>query len=90
MTAWSLELPVVTTTIGAEGISCKKSIDILIADSPDEFADCIIRLLSDPLLREAVGRNGRRLAEEMYSEQVATDKIINFFNNVTKHKSKTK
>lgn len=90
MTAWSLEIPVVSTTIGAEGLSCKQGIDILIADSPDEFADCIIRLLSDPLMKEAVGRNGRRLVEEMYSEQVARDKTINFFNYITKGKPKNK
>ena len=33
MTACSLEMPVVSTTIGAEGLSCKQGIDILIADN---------------------------------------------------------
>lgn len=90
MTAWSLELPVVSTTIGAEGLSCKNGIDIIIADTPDEFAAGVVNLLSDPLLREALGRNGRRLVDEKYSEQVAADKIKNFLAIVVKAKLKTK
>lgn len=90
MTAWSLELTVVSTTIGAEGLSCKNGIDIIIADTPDEFAAGVVKLLSDPLLREALGRNGRRLVDEKYSEQVAAGKIINFFKAVAKTKLKPK
>ncbi|MFZ5647346.1 MAG: glycosyltransferase family 4 protein [Bacillota bacterium] len=90
MTAWSLELPVVSTSIGAEGLSCKDGIDIMIADTPGKFAAGIVKLLSDPLLREAIGRNGRRLVEERYSERVAIDRIINLFSTVSKIKLKPK
>lgn len=84
MNAWSMELPVVSTSIGAEGLACKNGIDILIADTSEEFAGCVVSLLSDPLLREALARNGRRLAEEMYSEKAAAEKLVRFFETVAK------
>jgi len=90
LTAWSLEIPVVSTSIGAEGLACRHGIDILIADTPEEFAGCVVRLLSDPLLREALARNGRRLAEELYSEEVAAEKLVGFFQSVVKEKARTK
>jgi len=40
-------IPVVSTTLGAEGIPVTHEYDILIADEPEPFADSIIRLLTD-------------------------------------------
>src|SRR5258708_30935059 len=45
-------LPVVTTTIGIEGIEAKDGIDLLIADTAEEFADHCTRLLQDAVLRD--------------------------------------
>ncbi|MCI0395214.1 MAG: glycosyltransferase, partial [Chloroflexi bacterium] len=46
--AWCWGLPVVSTTIGAEGICYQDGRDLLIADSPEAFAQAVIRLLSEP------------------------------------------
>ena len=46
--AMALHTPVVTTHKGAEGLDVKHGLNILIADTPDEFAGNIIRLLDDP------------------------------------------
>jgi polysaccharide biosynthesis protein PslH len=50
---------VVATTVANEGIKAMPGRDLLIADSPTEFADCVIRLLKDPVLRKKLGRSGR-------------------------------
>lgn len=57
---------VVTTTIGLEGIDAKPGKEVLVADSPQDFAEAVIRLLEDFELREELARNGRRLVERSY------------------------
>jgi glycosyltransferase involved in cell wall biosynthesis len=57
---------IVSTTIGAEGIDCTNEKDILLADSPAEFANQIVRCLQNPVLVSQLGQNARRLAEDEY------------------------
>jgi glycosyltransferase involved in cell wall biosynthesis len=58
--------PVVTTTIGAEGIEGIEGEHFLIADDAAKFADATCRLLENPELRERLGENGRTLVERHY------------------------
>lgn len=59
-------LPVVSTTLGAEGINYENYRDILIADTPDEFIRQISRLLDHPDLRTSIGTQARNKAENYY------------------------
>jgi glycosyltransferase involved in cell wall biosynthesis len=49
--AISMQIPVVSTSLGAEGIPYDHGRHLLLADSSDEFAECVITLLSDEKLR---------------------------------------
>lgn len=60
------ELPIVTTTLGCEGIDVVHGQHLLIADSPAEFAAATVRLLADPNEATAMGRRGRALIESRY------------------------
>lgn len=84
MTAWSLGLPVVSTSIGAEGLRYKHGTDILIADCPEEFAMWVVKLLTRPGLRERLANNGKKTVKEFYSESVAAEKVIAFYELVMK------
>lgn len=64
--AWTWALPIVSTTIGAEGISAKPGQNMLIADTPDAFAQATLSLLSAPEWANTLARNGRRWLEENY------------------------
>jgi len=57
--AMALGTPVVSTTLGAAGIGVKHGETALIADGPDEFAECVLQLLKAPELREKIVRNAR-------------------------------
>jgi glycosyltransferase involved in cell wall biosynthesis len=59
-------LPIVTTTIGAEGIEATDRRELVIADTPETFGDAVRRLLADPEERRRLGMAGRRLAENRY------------------------
>lgn len=63
---WRLGLPVISTTIGAEGIEYREGENILIADDPEAFAAAVVRVLTDEALNRALRVNGRRWVEERY------------------------
>jgi glycosyltransferase involved in cell wall biosynthesis len=58
--------PVVSTTIGAEGLPLVPGTHFLRADGPRDFAGAVLELLRDEARRRALGDAGRRLVEERY------------------------
>lgn len=60
-------MPLVATSIGAEGIEVVPERDLLIADTPQGFVQQISRLFDQPDLRQRLSANGRKLAEGVYS-----------------------
>jgi glycosyltransferase involved in cell wall biosynthesis len=65
--AWSWGLPIVSTTIGAEGVDYHDGDNLLIADAPDQFAASVSRILAEPDLADRLGAAGRRTVEESYN-----------------------
>ena len=62
----AMGVPVVSTSIGAEGILCTNGIDILIEDDPHLFSNRIIEVLSNKELRVSLSSNGRSLINKSY------------------------
>ncbi len=60
-------LPVVTTTIGAEGLAHVSGEQMLIADEDDELAQHVIRLIQDPDLWQRLSHAGQQLAADRCS-----------------------
>lgn len=58
--AMALGTPVVCTSLGGAGLGLKHEETTLIADDPAEFAQCTLRLMKDPVLRDRLAANGRR------------------------------
>ena len=58
---------VVSTTVGAEGLALESGRHFLPADTPHDFAHAVIRLLRDPVRRQALGCAGRALVDANYS-----------------------
>jgi glycosyltransferase involved in cell wall biosynthesis len=65
--ALAMAKPVVSTTVGAEGLALTPDREFVAADQPDEFAGAVVALLRDPARRKELGRAGRRLVEQRYS-----------------------
>jgi polysaccharide biosynthesis protein PslH len=57
---------VVSTTIGAEGLSLESGRDLVLADSPGDFAGAVSGLLRDPSARERLGAHGRVTVQRHY------------------------
>ena len=65
--ALAMAKPVVSTTVGAEGLALEDGRHFVAADDPDTFADSVIGLLRNPARRQALGQSGRELVETYYS-----------------------
>jgi glycosyltransferase involved in cell wall biosynthesis len=75
LTGLSLKTPVVTTHAGAEGIAeLKDGVHCLMADSADEFADALVKLLENPSLAEALTMHGRQLVCDHYDWRILAEK----------------
>jgi glycosyltransferase involved in cell wall biosynthesis len=64
--AWAWGLPVVATTIGAEGLAYQDGHDLLIADQPEALAAAVTRVLREPALGARLSEGGRRTVLEKY------------------------
>jgi len=62
-------IPVVSTVLGAEGIPVVHERDILLADTPEDFAGSIVRLVRDKELAGRLSSNCQNLVREKYSVQ---------------------
>jgi glycosyltransferase involved in cell wall biosynthesis len=67
--AWAWGVPIVSTTIGAEGIAYHNGENLLIADDIAQFAEAIIYLMRDPDRASCLSRKGRCTLENCYDWQ---------------------
>ncbi len=73
--AMAMGLPIVTTSLGAEGVEAEDGRDMVIADDPEEFAAAVIRLLRDDDLCCRLGERARELAEERFSWEKGVERL---------------
>lgn len=59
-------IPIVSTTIGYEGIDVTPGEHLLVADTPAAFANAVTQLLCDPQLGAQIAEAGRRRVVERY------------------------
>lgn len=64
--AMAMEKPIVSTTIGAEGLPVQPESDILLADTPETFAAAVVRVLEDDEFAFHLGRRSARLVREQF------------------------
>lgn len=78
--AMSIGKTVITTSVGAQGIACTDGENILIANTPQEFAQQIKRCLDDDGFCRRIGEAAERLIAEQYDVGKLTDQLLAFYN----------
>jgi hypothetical protein len=73
--AWSAGVPVVSTSIGAEGLPAQDGGNLLIADGGEAFAAAVSRLLENAALRRNIGATGRVTFEREFTWDSAWKKL---------------
>jgi glycosyltransferase involved in cell wall biosynthesis len=69
LAAMALGLPVVSTTLGREGLELRDGEELLVADDPEAFAEALVRVLRDRPLRSSLARAGRAAVEARHDWQ---------------------
>lgn len=67
LAAMAAKLPLVTTAVGAEGLSATDGKDVIIKNSSKDLAEAAIKILSNSALAEKIAINARELVEEKFS-----------------------
>ena len=73
--AWAAGLPVVSTSLGAEGLSCVSGKEIILRDTAVNFSQSILNLLNDSPAMAQLGNAGRCLYEREYTWQAVWDRL---------------
>jgi glycosyltransferase involved in cell wall biosynthesis len=70
--AMAMEKPVISTSIGAEGLPVNNGSDVILADTAETFAAGVVELLTDPQLARDIGlRAAKKVREQFGWKQVA-------------------
>ena len=80
--AMACGLPLVTTTIGLGGLAAVPGRDLLVADSPREFADAVVSVLGNPERAGELGENARTRVLEDYSWERAAAAVERVYDRL--------
>ncbi len=65
--AMAMEKPVISTTVGAEGLSVRDEVELLLADDPKSFADAVVKVLKDASLAAHLGKSAAELVRRNFA-----------------------
>ncbi len=80
--AFAAGIPVVSTTLGAEGIDAEHGTHLLLADEPIEFADATCRLLNDDTEAAGVAAKALGLVREHYDWHVSSNALVSAYHEL--------
>lgn len=82
--AMAAGIPVVSTTIGAEGIQATNNKNICIADTPQEFANSVINLLSNDKVSKTIGSAARNFVRSHHTQRHVDTIIAGVLESIKK------
>jgi O-antigen biosynthesis protein len=77
--AFASGIPVVSTTLGAEGLASKEDGYCELADEPEEFARAVVSLLENPERAEVMACRARKMVEEEKDAGVLTGRLVKVY-----------
>jgi polysaccharide biosynthesis protein PslH len=80
--AMSMRKPIVTTTIGCEGLDIEDNTHALVRDTPLGFAEAVVELMENSELRTRISENGYHLAREKYDWDIIGESIESAFRSL--------
>ncbi len=84
--AMAMGVPVVSTSIGCEGLAVRDQEHLLIADTPEAFARACASILSDKALASRLAQNARQLILERYDAKVALHTLDSVYETALQQK----
>ena len=62
--AMAMGVPVVTNSLGLNGVSAAAGLEIIVEDDPYTFAQQVVKLINDSAWRGEISRNARNAVEQ--------------------------
>lgn len=79
---WAAGRAIVSTSIGAESLTYEPGRHLLLADDEKSFLSALEALFTDSQLRQTIARNGRHLAETVYTRESQLPRFQHFYERV--------
>lgn len=81
LTSMSFGVPNVVTSIGAEGMNLTHNKNVLITDTPDDFANAVINTYTQPDVWQKISDNGLKYVQESASFSAVSQQIENLLSS---------
>ena len=78
----ALGVPLVSTSVGAQGLQISSGTELIIADDPENFANGVIELLSDPMKSQAMTEKARAYVELHHNLKRNTADLLVFLGQL--------
>jgi glycosyltransferase involved in cell wall biosynthesis len=78
----AMGMPVVSTTVGADGITAVPGRDLLLADTVRDFAARVCEILRSPLLGRKLGERAREFVLAEHSESAVENRVIEMYHRL--------
>lgn len=85
--AMAASVPVVSTTRGAEGLTVRNGVNILLEDSNEKFVDAILGVTDDQELRKRIIGGGRALVSERYDWSKIGARLFDHYQELISERS---
>ncbi|UCF79349.1 MAG: glycosyltransferase [Candidatus Eiseniibacteriota bacterium] len=82
----AMGMAIVSTTIGMDGIAAKPGRDLLLGDTPQEFAARVIELLRSPVLGRRLGGRAREFAVQHHGREVVEKQVFSLYEELKKQR----
>jgi len=87
LAAMAAKLPLVTTSVGAEGLGAADGREVIIRDTSKEIADATLRILEDEKLAKEIAENARKLVEQKFSWYKMGEYLDKIYEKTATHDS---
>src|SRR6266480_48119 len=88
--AMAAGLPVVTTSVGFQGLNAQNGEHLLVADEKEMFAQCVINLLRDQEARIRIGQAAREYTATLCAPEIADKDLNRLLVEISSHKYKAR
>lgn len=78
----ALGVPIVSTSVGAQGLAVLDGVEIEIADEPKDFAAAICKLLSSPAKSQEMTIQARKYVELHHNLKRNTTELLTFLASI--------
>lgn len=82
LTSLGYGVPCIATSVASEGIGLTNETNILIANTPQEIANAMVRVYESEKLWTSLSMKGQEWMSNNYSRQVVESKLLNIFNEI--------